>query len=444
MNIYITIIILFILLLVSLKFSKNIFSPASIIVLSYLFSMVLIIPNIENWNVNLKIKTCIIIIIGTLSFLIGYFMCFYSTKNLKKMNNRNNYIQLNLFTKIFIIVLQLITLGLNFYYVSKIVGGITISNFSSSMEKYRELSAYSEKIVTIPFIPSQLKKITNILFYFVTYVFFENAFYKKNTDKRVKNITFLFIFTFIIQFLLSMLSAGRYNIICLFIGAVVMFTICKAKSKDNISKTFVIRDYLRLAIVLFIVLIAFSSMRFLVGRTNQNSFSNYISGYFGGSVPLLDRYLDKYESCSSSYFGYNTLHTLYSALNKLGIVSTFRTTNLEFMQSGSLNGNVYTSFCGMYTDFGILGIIVLQMIEGIIFALVFKKVYYRNNSSKSVVIFIILYCSHISSIFLHSYGENFFSLILSQSIVLELIYVLILYQIIIKYKISFKKGNYIK
>ena len=190
---------------------------------------------------------------------------------------------------------------------------------------------------------------------------------------------------------------------------------------------------------MIIILLLFSGMRTVVGRTNQSNFFDYISSYFGGSIPLYDKYLLKYPFTKSEYFGYYTLRTLYSALSKLGIVSNVRATNFEFMISGTLHGNVYTSFVVMYRDFGMIGVIIFQLLEGYICAIMFQKVYLKNKGTKNSIILTILYCSHISSIYLHSYGENFFSLILSQSIVLELIYIYIIYFIFYKLKVVYKR-----
>ena len=121
MYLYITIIVIFILLLIAFTLEKSFFSPAVIITISYLFSMILIVPNVDIWNIHLKAKTCYIVIIGIVSFLIGFFMYSYMKKNKVKKQSENKYYKLSCFSKLFIIMIQIITLVLNFYYVSKIV-----------------------------------------------------------------------------------------------------------------------------------------------------------------------------------------------------------------------------------------------------------------------------------------------------------------------------------
>ncbi len=439
MNLYIIIITLIILLLIALFLSKNVFSPVSILIISYLFSAFLIIPNIDSWNVDLHNITRNIILIGIISFFLGYFCYFMFNRDDKKTVTENKYYKIPKFSKYFFITLETSALILNFYFISKIVGGINLSNFSAQMEKYRELSAYSTQNVSVPFFASQLKKFSNLGYYFVAYIFFENYLYNRNSNTKRSNNTLFFAYSFLIQFSLSMLSAGRYNIICLILGTITLFTILKSKNKKNISQTFKVSDYIKLVFIMIIILLLFSGMRTVVGRTNQSNFFDYISSYFGGSIPLYDKYLLKYPFTKSEYFGYYTLRTLYSALSKLGIVSNVRATNFEFMISGTLHGNVYTSFVVMYRDFGMIGVIIFQLLEGYICAIMFQKVYLKNKGTKNSIILTILYCSHISSIYLHSYGENFFSLILSQSIVLELIYIYIIYFIFYKLKVVYKR-----
>lgn len=440
MNVYFLIILLIILLFTSIFLSKNIFAPSIIILLSYILSLLLVVPNIDSWKVNLHSLTFYIILFGLISFIVGYYTYMLFCKN--KTKEKACFIRIDIpkFSVTFIVFFQLITVFLYYISVSKIVGQLNFSNFSAAMEKYRLMSAYSDELTTIPGYVVQMSKISNIIFYFVSYIFFNNYFYSKKHDLKIKKSELiLFIFSFFAQALLSILAAGRYNIVCLIIGSVVMFTIVKIKENDNLNANFKVKDYLKILIVFAIVIILFSTMRTVVGRTNTSSFFDYISSYFGGSVPLLDRYLLNHPNFEHLAFGYNTFNSLYRLFYKFGLVSTYRLSNFEFMYSGTLFGNVYTSFLVIYSDFSFYGIVILLFIEGFIWAYFFKNVYIKCRNDKKYIFFCIIYCIHISSIFLHFFGENFFSKVFSQAFILEIFYISIIYHIIFKLKIYFKR-----
>ena len=126
MNLYIIIITLIILLLIALFLSKNVFSPVSILIISYLFSAFLIIPNIDSWSVDLHNITRNIILIGIISFFLGYFCYFMFNRDDKKTVTENKYYKIPNFSKYFFITLETSALILNFYFISKIVGGINL------------------------------------------------------------------------------------------------------------------------------------------------------------------------------------------------------------------------------------------------------------------------------------------------------------------------------
>ena len=179
-------------------------------------------------------------------------------------------------------------------------------------------------------------------------------------------------------------------------------------------------------------------MRGLVGRTNESDSFEYISGYIGGSVPLLDSAINRNIVDSEDLgFGYNTFFPFYRLLRNLNIVNSHRLGNLEFTRSGSLIGNVYTSLYIFFLDFGIVGAVILQFISGIIWSVIWYIVYNRNNFKKKKIILMLLYCLHINSIALHFYSEGFYSAIIAPSFVFELIYIYILYKVIFEIKIRY-------
>ena len=431
-------ILLVLIFFINLRINKKLMHPSNILLMAYIFSIYLATLNIESWKIQLHQNTFFLILLGLTSFIFGSqlptMIIRLKGKSLK-IRNDYKYYEINRVLRIFLFLFQLITCVIAFYFVSNTVGGVSLANFGTAMEKYRQMSAYDVEAVPFPGYLSQMIRISNILVYFIAYIFFENYFYiKEHKEHRRNNIKRLFIATMLMQAFLSIITAGRFALIQQIIGVYVLYSIISSQNNNRINP----KKILTVILGSFVILAAFSSMRGLVGRTNESDSFDYISGYIGGSVPLLDSAINRdIVDGEDLGFGYNTFFPLYRLLYNLNIVNSHRKGNLEFTQSGSLNGNVYTSLYIFYLDFGIVGAVILQFISGIIWSVVWYIVYNRNDFKKKKIILMLLYCLHINSIALHFYSEGFYSAIIAPSFVFELIYIYILYKVIFEIKIRY-------
>ncbi len=440
MGIYFLVFFIAFLFVVSFLSEKFLFSPMCIIILSYFISTILAIPNIDLWNINLKYKTIFIILVALFFFMLGYYISSLLKKNRKKKVIQVKNIQCNIFSRFFIVVINLITVLLIFISVSKIVGKINLSNFGTKIGQYRMLNAYSENIKSIPGYLIQLYKFSLIGFYFIMFIVINNCIYQKNKREKCQKYILEFVVCMLCQIMLALLSGGRYNIITCFLGMLTIITIIASENKEKIQKTFSFSVYWKIFICLVVVILLFSSMRSLVGRTNNENSFTYISSYFGGSIPLLDKKID-YIEIGGKQFGYNTFFPVYRLLVKVGIASEAGKGNLDFTTSGKLMGNVYTALYPIYKDFGVGGVCVLQFIFGFFSYVVYNYVYGSCSLDKKHIITIILYAMHVSAFYLNSYSETFFSYLFSQTFLLELIYCLIIYNFLFKIKLKWGKES---
>lgn len=434
-------ILLVLIFFINLRINKKLMHPSNILLMAYIFSIYLATLNIESWKIQLHQNTFFLILLGLTSFIFGSqlpTMIIRLKGKSFKIRNDYKYYEINRVLRIFLFLFQLITCVNAFYFVSNTVGGVSLANFGTAMEKYRQMSAYDVEAVPFPGYLSQMIRISNILVYFIAYIFFENYFYiKEHKEHRRNSIKRLFIATMLMQAFLSIITAGRFALIQQIIGVYVLYSIISSQNNNSINR---INPKKILTVILgsFVILAAFSSMRGLVGRTNESDSFDYVSGYIGGSVPLLDSAINRNIVDSEDQgFGYNTFFPLYRLLYNLNIVNSHRKGNLEFTQSGSLIGNVYTSLYIFYLDFGIVGAVILQFISGIIWSVVWYIVYNKNDFKKKKIILMLLYCLHINSIALHFYSEGFYSAIIAPSFVFELIYIYILYKVIFEIKIRY-------
>lgn len=127
--------------------------------------------------------------------------------------------------------------------------------------------------------------------------------------------------------------------------------------------------YVKIGIVaLMVVFIAFYLLKYLVRVGNTvNSILDYIGYYAGGSVQNFNLYIEDPPNRLQKLFGQESFMGIYSTLEKFKLVDLsgvyLTNSNLEFRQSnGVAIGNVYGAIRRYYNDFGISGVIILQII----------------------------------------------------------------------------------
>lgn len=432
--IYYLLFIIIVLFLIVLLIDKDIFSPSAIICESYILSICCAIINKDVWNLTMSKKTMYLLLLGISMFIIvSELIVHIKLKNTIKTKNSEktfNKIEINkTYYRIFVII-QIITIFVYFSYVLKVVGGISsFSNFSNLMNYYRENTSYGELDTGIPTIVNQFVKISKILAYFSSYIFIVNRSIDKKNGKKDKENNFLYCVSIVSYGILSLLSGGRFDLIAFCISSIVTWKIVSDIISENKGLNN-IKNVMKILVVTLIIMIAFSNLRNIVGRTNKEGLVEYISKYFGGSIQLLDLYMEN-PTMNKDVLGKETFYGINRTLSKFGLVKNYKM-HLEFRaKNGIVIGNVYTSFRNFYSDFGIYGVIILQIILSIFWSLYYKKIK-RKNDLKKFDINLVIYCMYINTLFLHSFRDSFFSTVITISTITTIIYLLIVKKIIIK------------
>ena len=174
--------LLVLIFIINSRINNRIIHPSNILLIVYIFSIYLATLNIGNWKVQLHQNTFILIILGLISFILGSQIptIVIRLKGGKtKIRTKYRYYEVNKYLRIFMFLFQIVTCIIAFHFVSKVVGGVSLTNFSAAMEKYRQMSAYDVETVSLPGYLTQMIRVSNILIYFIAYIFFENYFYIK-------------------------------------------------------------------------------------------------------------------------------------------------------------------------------------------------------------------------------------------------------------------------
>lgn len=421
--IYLMLCIIIIFFLITYFIFKDLFHPAMIICESFLVACLCACYNVNSWGANLQLRTVNIIIIGITSFIIGSIIAEIlkrtkKNKFISKYENYNNikdeFIKINLTMSIILILISGIILIIYTVYWNKAIGGFSdINSLMSQMTKYRyELSFEGTVENSIPTIINQMIKFSKAIAYVFMYIYIHNKvlfniFKDKNKVNRKELI--LFIISAIFYLPLTLMSGGRFELFVYVIAYVVMWIIIDSfyKGKRAISMT----KIFKIVLLLSISVILFSASRTLVGRTDDSDILSYVTTYFGGGIKGFDEYI-KFPVENSDIFGKETFYGINKTLNQIGLLKESYNRHLEFRSINGISlGNVYTSMRGMYNDFGIIGVILLQFILGFIITKFYKKV--KKDIGRKINNQLIFYCIIIHSVYFSAYLEFFYNTVLS-------------------------------
>lgn len=398
--------------------SKDIFSPSSLLCLSYILSVLCAIYNIDNWRINLHYNTFGLIIIGLLSFVITSLFIKIIKGNKKNLNNEKSnsklsFVNTNKKILIFLNLVSICIFGIYMFYFIKAVGVITsFEEFSNAMEVYRSKTMFGD----FDFIPTSVNffsKFCRALAYVYSYIIINNMIYLRMMQKNVKfkNLSYL-ILGVIIYIPLTLMTGGRFDLISYFIFDIILWSILYKKfNEKNINVKLVIK----IVLIIIGLILVFSTSRTLVGRTSESETMEYVTEYFGGSIEILDMYMQE-EHTYNGVFGQELFAGARKLLNQFNVLSKLDKSEdageFRTIYNGKVIGNVYTGFRKMYHDFGISGVIIFQSMMAIIYNIMYYNIKNRN-SKRCISMRILSYaCINFCLVF-HSYSETFFSTVLS-------------------------------
>lgn len=402
MNIYILSFVLIIILVFSyIASNRDIMAPSVLLTAGYFLACICCMYNVDNWGVNLKFKTCFLIVMGVAFFVLGDLFQNALMKD-KALNVEHlkgiKEITIPNYIIFAFIAYDLFVLFLTAKEIFNMAGGLT-GTIGSVVGQYRYAYAYTD------YRPStlnvQLLKICKGAAYTFLFIFFNNI----SVDNKlfVKNIRYLIpivIFAFI-----TLIKGGRINAIMLIIAGMFLYYYMwhrKVGWNRSISARFI--KVIFIAFMAFLVL--FFGTREFVGRKETTALAEYVTTYIGGSIQLLDQYL---EGSAIESQGLETFPGIIQTFNKLGLTDMFPHKALEFRYSptGVYLGNVYTGLRRYYHDFGILGMIVIQFLYGYLFGYVYKKIKQMQYLDSKRLFLLITYASLLFCIITQGMEDHF-------------------------------------
>lgn len=123
----------------------------------------------------------------------------------------------------------------------------------------------------------------------------------------------------------------------------------------------------------------------LLGRSYDSGAIDYISFYYGGGVPSLQRLMDWAQETGAQVDG-KTFYTFVSFLFKFGLAGDPGSSSIMWIQFGQYPSNIFTAFGGPYFDYGIVGVIALGVVAGAFTTAVYRLA--RRTASPYLIVLV--------------------------------------------------------
>lgn len=426
----------------------NLISPSILLIIGYIIAVASAIMNIKEWGINLHTNTVILLIFGIFSFMVG---CIFARIIKVRNNFKNNFGESSTNTKlrvlgsykiakyklVLIIIIQVITLLLLQREVHRIAsfGGYTAG--TNMMTYFRQQSSYSnDSMAQINIFVKQLMNITQAAGFCFTFIFIRNVIVEK---KIIKN---LFLLIPSILFLLQgFLQGGRGQIIKLVVIILVSSYITYATIhgwKKNINSKF-LRNGIVAIIIFFIV---FYLSKELVGRVSDENFFEYITRYTGGSIQLLDMYMQGTKAYYNGIIGTETFPGLITSLTKLGIlhISVMKTLEFRTTITGIYLGNIYTGLRRFYNDFGWSGVFMCQFLMGFILESIYRKIRCAKEYNSKWSLLVLIYSYLCSAAVQQAMEDVFYISMISVGFIIQIIILFVMFRFITQVKSCYRRS----
>ena len=320
------------------------------------------------WNyVELHEKTVMYVIIAMVCVGIGEYLIRIFYKNKKNEQNEIKLIEITHFKILICIVFLLITFLLIYFDMSKITNTKVISEMINIYKTNSAMYNDSDNIEQINFVYTQMYRVSTVIGIIFLYIYVNNMCF----NHKLK-YNFRFIPPIIISMFLSIFLGGRSSIMRFIVAAFIFFMIIYNKKKKIRLKKFITITILILIIVLPIFYILLGA----IGQTTQTSFVNYITFYLGSPIPSFDEYLETSlaNEALSEQFGEHTFIGIQQILYKLNVIDYYNVYQSEWIDFGNgLKCNVFTGIKTYFQDFGLGGVIIFQILFGMIYTYLYLK-----------------------------------------------------------------------
>lgn len=402
-------VVMLIALVAALKLADfDLLSPAPLMILGLTMSVMLAGIGGLFWNdVPLKWNAVYVVVVGTSAILAGQLIA--NCKKTSQIPGELPKFQDSTWKYAVLFALVLIAIVVRVVETSNIASdmGLGDVSYAEKMEAVRHgLDAInsSEGLklgVGFSFVERQLEKLVLAIGYV------SSALVGYSLVKSDRRSIALSVGTLLLCGIHVLACGGRGQVIYYVVSAFASFSLFKIMSGERpkvVLKKLVIVG----TIAGTVGIVVFYLSSFLIGRAAGSGLLDYISFYFGGSVPSLQIILDNPELIPSASPGVKTFYYLFGLPFKFGLIDEYPSYSLAWVHPGGNGSNIFTGFARSYFDFGTIGMVALTALA--CFAVTWFYGHVKNSGALPLV---SIFCLMSGYLFDFAREEYVFSRMLS-------------------------------
>ena len=402
-------------------------SPAFIVSAVMALTSLLLAINTDYWGYEISLNTVMCIVLSVLAFGVGEFFSFRSKKVviLDTARYLDNY-QVATISKSVYVLLAVVSVGMFLIYfytqlhnASKIGMEDSLSNIIIANRWYVE-EKENETIVKFIF------RVHRVIVFSVIF----NYLYKLIIEKRNKNL-FATIVISIPFFCSCVLSSNRSDLI--YAASYLIFLILFLHYRSNgwqMQKSNT--KMVRIIILIFIIaLILFRLLGYLTGKSVTTTAYDNITAYMGSSFICFDKYLLNNGADFPASDTPLLFRGIYSIINMFGFNLDAHSFFKPHQHWGIWGSNVYSSLLEYHLKFGMVGLLIMEILIGAFYGTIWKKIKSGIASWNLVIVYAELFFCYLC---MYSLDERFFCQFFTLTSFVEVFFICIITNKMMVYK----------
>lgn len=293
---------------------------------------------------------------------------------------------------------------------------LTSGSLSTAIFYFRNINLFSDDTVKLPFILSQLRRVSSTGAFFWAYILIHSIIYRYNSHRL------LLILCVVVGAINDVILGGRGGIIRLVISIIVYaYFIYGHKTK---FKSIIKPKYVMLVISIIVLIIClFQASATLLGReTSIYSFGEYLAIYLSAEIKNLDLFIRSGFKQNTTFYNCQTFIYVINFLSgKFGLPDWTHKLDLPYRNVNGHNlGNVYTTFYDFLYDGGYFAVVYLTIIMAVITQIFHYKSVNSNDNGK-INVTLIIYSTMIFAMVLSFFSDSFYEYFFTPGFVVNVI-----------------------
>lgn len=424
---------------------RDVASPSFLFVASFVFSCFWAILYKDDWNLKLHFNTFAVIAGGCLIFVIictitKFFLTSFSKRIEEEKETKLEYIYIEKYTKIVVVLFALLTIGLTINKLLKITG-YPLSRLSDAMSLF-DKNKFNDNKLSLGRGISYCRTIVNALGFWYVYVLLNNFICSKKID-------ILSAIIVVLSLVSSLITGSRGGAIIMILGSTFLFIILKRQNNEE-NGTFDLKLIGKILLIFTLILMVFQYSGRLIGRKSNSSnalinasMAEYLATYCGAEINNLDMFLQERWNENRGIFGSQTFIYVIRFLGpRLDINDYNYNLDLPYVYIGNHKlGNVYTLFYPLIYDFGYVGMVLLTANMAVITQVIYELTK-RISTRDCPIICILVYSYMVPTIVLSFFSNKFYENIFNTNFVKMVILWYLFNFCMLKIRIKIRKNYY--